>query len=62
MRASCLGLLGRIAEAGSEVAELLDRKPDFAARGRLLLGHYIKFPEVMDRVVDGLARAGLELA
>jgi adenylate cyclase len=62
MRASCLGLLGRIEEAGSEVAELLRRKPDFPVRGRILLGHYIKFPDVMDRVVDGLARAGLELA
>ena len=62
MRASCLGLLGRIAEARSEVSDLLARKPDFAARGRVLLGYYIKPREVMDRIVDGLARAGLSLA
>jgi tetratricopeptide (TPR) repeat protein len=62
MRACCLGLLGRIEDAGSEVAELLRRRPDFATRGRVLLGHYIKLPEVMGRIVDGLAKAGLELA
>jgi tetratricopeptide (TPR) repeat protein len=61
MRASCLGLLGRTSEARAEVADLLARKPDFPVRGRLLLGYYIKFPEVTDRVVDGLARGGLDL-
>ena len=62
MRASCLGLLGRTADARSEVADLLSRKPDFAARGRVLIGRYIKLPEVMGRIVDGLDRAGLSLA
>ena len=62
MRASCLGLLERAAEAKSEVAELLARKPDFPARGRVLLGYYLKFPEVMGPVVDGLAKAGLSAA
>ena len=61
MRASCLGLLGRVPEATAELAELLSDKPDFAARGRVLIGHYVKFPEVMDRVVEGLGRAGLRL-
>jgi adenylate cyclase len=62
MRASCLGLLGREEEAKAEVAELLTQKPDFPARGRVLLGHYLKFPEVMGPVIDGLARAGLDAA
>jgi hypothetical protein len=62
MRASCLGLLGRSAEARTEAANLLVEKPDFRARGRVLLGYYLKFPETMDPVVDGLARAGLKLA
>jgi hypothetical protein len=61
MRACCLGHLGRIAEAKAEVAELLLRKPDFVARGRILIGHYVKFPEVLNRIVDGLAKAGLML-
>jgi adenylate cyclase len=62
MRASCLGLLGRLPEARAEVAELLSRKPDFRERGRGLIGHYIKFPEVLHPIVEGLALAGLELA
>jgi len=61
MRASCLGLLGRNSDAEAEVTGILARKPDFAARGRVLIGHYIKLPELMDPVVEGLRRAGLEL-
>jgi tetratricopeptide (TPR) repeat protein len=61
IRACCLGHLGRSEEAAAEVAELLQRKPDFKARGRTLMGYYLKLPEVMDRAVEGLARAGLKL-
>jgi adenylate cyclase len=62
MRACCLGHLGRIAEAKLEVAELLRRKPEFARRGRVLIGRHIKFPDLVERIVAGLARAGLALA
>ncbi len=61
MRACTLGHLGRMAEAKREVAALLQSKPDFASRGRTLIGRYIKFPDLSERVVDGLARAGLAL-
>ncbi|HEY6547469.1 MAG TPA: hypothetical protein VI589_06175, partial [Vicinamibacteria bacterium] len=62
MRASSLGLLGRLDEAQVEVADLLRGKPDFGARGRTLIGYYIKRPEVMGLVVGGLEKAGLTLA
>jgi adenylate cyclase len=62
MRACCLGHLGRIPEARLQVAELLAMKPDFAAHGRSLIGRLIKFPDLMDVVVVGLGKAGLELA
>jgi tetratricopeptide (TPR) repeat protein len=62
MRLSCLGLLGRAAEAAVELANLLRHKPDFATRGRILIGYYIRDPAVMERVVDGLGKAGLSLA
>jgi TolB-like protein len=61
MRASCLGLLGRHDEAAVEVSELLQRKPDFEARGRTLVGYYVKLPDVLERVVEGLRKAGLTL-
>ena len=62
MRASCLGLLGRGAEAEVEIMGILKEKPDFGARGRTLIGHYVKLPDVFGLVLDGLSRAGLTLA
>jgi adenylate cyclase len=61
MRACCLGHLGRLEEAQVEVAEVLRHKPDFARRGRTLIGRILKLPELQARVADGLAKAGLTL-
>jgi hypothetical protein len=61
MRACCLGHLGGLEQARIEVADLLRTKPDFANRGRVLIGHLLKLPELQARVADGLARAGLVL-
>jgi adenylate cyclase len=61
MRACSLGHLGRVAEARLELAELLGRKPDFASRGRALLGRVVKFPDLVETIADGLAKAGLAL-
>jgi len=36
-------------------------KPNFRERGRLLIGHYVKFPEIVDQLVEGLAVAGLTI-
>jgi adenylate cyclase len=61
MRACCLGHLGRTADAKLAVAELLRSKPGFASRGRTLIGRYIKFPELVARIVEGLGKAGLTI-
>ena len=61
MLASTLGLMGRLAEAEREAAELLRQRPDFPSRGRTLIGRVIKFPEVSDRILAGLEQAGLHL-
>ena len=61
MRACCLGHLGRIEEAKVEVAELLATKPDFPSRGRTLIGRHVKFPDLLESVVGGLEKAGLQL-
>jgi adenylate cyclase len=61
MRASSLGHLGRIAEAKAETAQILARHPDFAGRGRMLLGRLIRVSELFERVRQGLHRAGLAL-
>ena len=61
MRACCLGHLGRLEEARTEVADLLRAKPDFARRGPTLIGRLLKLPDLQARVADGLAKAGLAL-
>src|SRR6185295_12828941 len=61
MRACSLGHLGRLTEAKLEVTELLRCKPDFKRRGRVLIGRYLKFPDLVARVVEGLGKAGLRL-
>jgi adenylate cyclase len=61
MQACCLGLLGRGAEAASQVADLLRARPDFQRRGRTLIGRLIRLPELHQQIVTGLAGAGLEL-
>ena len=61
MRACSLGHLGRLEAAQVEVDELLRKKPDFRSRGRTLIGRLIKFPDLVERVVAGLGKAGLEL-
>ena len=62
MLASTLGLLGRRGEAERIAADLVRERPDFPSRGRTLIGRLIRFPEVSDPILEGLARAGLHLA
>lgn len=60
-RAATLGLLGRPAEGREAVHQLLLLNPNFQQRGRLLIGHSVKFPEIVDQLVEGLAVAGLNI-
>jgi TolB-like protein len=61
IKAATLGLLGRYEEGKEFVKSLLKLKPDFPSRGRILIGHYIKFEEIIERVIDGLRKAGLNI-
>jgi tetratricopeptide (TPR) repeat protein len=60
-RASIYGLLGNIEGGRTAAAELLNLKPDFTARGRILISRYIKFEDIVKRVVKGLKAVGLEV-
>ena len=60
-KASTLGLLGRIEEGKKYIENLLELRPDFPSRGRILIGHYIKFEEIVQCIVDGLEAAGLRI-
>jgi hypothetical protein len=62
MRACSLGHLRRLSEAKAEIAEVLERKPDFVRRGRTLIGRLIRTPDLFERVLQGLSKAGLALS
>jgi adenylate cyclase len=61
LAAAVLGKLGREDEAAMHAARLIERKPDFCARARELLGRSIKVPSLVEELLDGLRRAGLAI-
>ncbi len=61
MQAATFGQLGRYEEGKRAVEKLLELKPDFPSRGRILIKHYIKFDDIFDRIIDGLDKVGLSL-
>jgi tetratricopeptide (TPR) repeat protein len=60
-QAATLGHLGRTDEGRMAAEALLQIKPDFPSRGRVLIGHYIKFDDILEQVVEGLSRVGLDM-
>lgn len=60
-KASTLGLLGRIAEGKNFARDLMELKPDFRERGRGLIGRYIKFEDIAESVIRGLAAVGVDV-
>lgn len=61
MKAATFGQLGRVEEGKQAVEDLLQLKPNFPSRGRVLIGHYIKFEDIVKRVIDGLRKCDLEI-
>ena len=61
MKAATMGMLGRIEEGQMAVEDLLKCKPDFLSRGRTLIKYYIKFDNILNRMIDGLSRLGIDV-
>ena len=61
LRAVILGHLGRLKEGNRNVEEILKLKPDFQARGRSLIKHFIKSDELVEGHIEGLKKSGLDL-
>ena len=59
MRAAALSRMDRIKEASKAVDQLLELEANFAARGRELIGRYVKVEDLVDSIVTGLRKAGL---
>jgi len=60
-KASTLGLLGKIDEGKKFAEGLMQLKPDFQERGRVLIGRYIKFDDIADLVIEGLDKVGVTI-
>jgi adenylate cyclase len=61
LKASACGHLGKIEEGQACVRALLALKPDFAQRGRILIGRYVKFEDIVDRIAEGLGKLGMNI-
>jgi adenylate cyclase len=59
MKAATLGQMGRYEEGKRAVENLLKLRPDFPSRARILIKHYIKFDDIVERMIDGLRKVGL---
>jgi tetratricopeptide (TPR) repeat protein len=62
IQASTFGQLGQYEKGKKAVDKLLALKPNFPERGRILIKHYIKFDDIVERVIEGLNKVGLEVA
>ncbi len=60
-KAASLGLLGNIEDGRKAAADLLKLKPDFAERGPTMIRHFIKFENIVERVIDGLNAVGMQV-
>ena len=61
MKAVSLGLAGRKAEGKKWAEKLLELRPDFQVKGSWLIGNYIKFDEIHEKILTGLSRSGLKV-
>jgi len=61
LKAAACGHLGRIEEGQACVRALLALKPDFEQRGRILIGRYVKFEVIVDRIIEGLGILGMKI-
>ena len=61
MRAAALGRMGKVHEAQNAAEELLELVPDFSSKARELIGKYVKVPELIDKIIEGLIPAGLKI-
>ena len=62
MGAAVSGQLGRRSDAAAQIEELVKLKPDFPSRARELLRRTLKIDSLIEELVDGLRKAGLEVS
>jgi adenylate cyclase len=61
LQAVALAFLGRREEAAASARQILKLKPDFLERSHWLITRYVKFDDLVERIDDGLTKAGLRV-
>lgn len=61
LRAASLGQLGRETDAQQQLLQLKTLQPDFENKARELINRYVKEEKLVDHILEGLNKAGLEL-
>jgi hypothetical protein len=62
MQATALAHMGDPDKAGADVEQLLLMRPNFRQRGHWFITRYVKFEELVERITEGLEKAGLRIA
>ena len=60
MRAVTLAQMAKKAEAKTAVNQLLELEPNFASRARWLISRYVKVDDLVDKIIFGLKKAGID--
>ena len=61
MKAATFGQLDQSEPASEQAAKLLQLKPTFKQNATMLVRRYIKFDEIVGRILEGLHKAGLDV-
>lgn len=61
LRLSAMGLSGKKEGISLVKKELLEFSPNFSERARVIVGRFMIYPELEDRILQGLRQAGLEI-
>ena len=61
LRAATLGQFERKSDAEKQISDLKFLKPDFENKARYLISRYVKEEELVERIIEGLQKAGLNI-
>ena len=61
LRAATLGQLEMKSDAVKRISDLKVLKPDFENKARFLISRYVKEEELVDKIIEGLQKAGLKI-
>lgn len=62
LRAAVMGQMGKTDGARANIDHVRKLKPDFEKKALYLISRFVKEEELVDQIVDGLRKAGLEIA